>query len=311
MAQNWDDILATDTLRDSRQLILNRDETLKSSFSGTVFPTTDLVIGMPSYRTDQTKLHLLTEIGPDVWKQILLGVPVIVAEGGTGSTTAAGARTNLGLGALAILSAVDTAEIIDDSISTNKLQALAVTAAKLAVDAVETAKIKNLAVTGAKIASATITADKLAPGVGEEFPSGTRMLFQQTAAPTGWTKEAIHNDKALRLVTGTVGTGGTVPFSTVFVTNRAVTGTIGGTIDGHALTVAELPSHNHTIGGRTDSTTGGTTPKQNSVGTATQQVNTSSTGSGNSHTHTTSLTLTGAQVDIDVDHVDIIIAVKN
>jgi hypothetical protein len=38
------------------------------------------------------------------------------------------------------------------------------------------------------------------------------MLFQQTAAPTGWTKDTTHNDKALRLTSGTVGTGGSVAF---------------------------------------------------------------------------------------------------
>ena len=37
------------------------------------------------------------------------------------------------------------------------------------------------------------------------FPSGTKMLFQQTAAPTGWTKDTGSNDVALRVVSGTVG----------------------------------------------------------------------------------------------------------
>ena len=39
------------------------------------------------------------------------------------------------------------------------------------------------------------------------LPGGTKMLFQQTAAPTGWTKDTAHTDKALRLTSGTVGTG--------------------------------------------------------------------------------------------------------
>ena len=42
------------------------------------------------------------------------------------------------------------------------------------------------------------------------------MLFQQTAAPTGWTKQTTHNDKGLRVVTGTVGSGGSQQFSSVF-----------------------------------------------------------------------------------------------
>ena len=38
------------------------------------------------------------------------------------------------------------------------------------------------------------------------IPSGTRMSFQQTAAPTGWTKDttAAINDTAMRLTTGSL-----------------------------------------------------------------------------------------------------------
>ena len=32
------------------------------------------------------------------------------------------------------------------------------------------------------------------------FGAGTAMIFQQTAAPTGWTKSTTHNNKALRLI---------------------------------------------------------------------------------------------------------------
>jgi hypothetical protein len=74
-----------------------------------------------------------------------------------------------------------------------------------------------------------------------DFPSGTKLLFQQTAAPTGWTKDTTHNNKALRIVSGTVGSGGTVDFTTAF-TSKTPTGTVGGT----SLTIAQMPSHNHT-----------------------------------------------------------------
>lgn len=73
------------------------------------------------------------------------------------------------------------------------------------------------------------------------FVAGTRLLFQQTAAPTGWTKEAgaTYNDAALRIVTGTVGTGGADAFSVHFGA--------GKTTAGHALTVAQLAAHGHTV----------------------------------------------------------------
>ena len=46
--------------------------------------------------------------------------------------------------------------------------------------------------------------------------SGTKMLFQQSTAPTGWTKDTTnYNDHALRVVTGTASSGGTNAFSTL------------------------------------------------------------------------------------------------
>lgn len=67
-----------------------------------------------------------------------------------------------------------------------------------------------------------------------EFASGTRLLFQQTAAPTGWTKDTTHNDKAMRIVSGTVGTGGTTAFSSVFA-SRTVSGTVSNTTDSGSI----------------------------------------------------------------------------
>ena len=74
------------------------------------------------------------------------------------------------------------------------------------------------------------------------FPAGTRLGFQQTTAPTGWTKDttAAINDSILRLVTGSVTpSGGSVAFSTW----NAQTATAA-----HTLTTAEMPSHTHTGG---------------------------------------------------------------
>ena len=43
------------------------------------------------------------------------------------------------------------------------------------------------------------------------------MLFQQTTAPTGWVKDTIStNDRALRIVSGAVGSGGSRSFSSTF-----------------------------------------------------------------------------------------------
>ena len=76
------------------------------------------------------------------------------------------------------------------------------------------------------------------------FPSGTKMLFAQSAAPTGWTKDTANNDSALRVVNGTTGgtQGGTNGFTTKF--NNSVA-TSGGAVNNHTLTTAQMPSHNH------------------------------------------------------------------
>jgi len=103
-----------------------------------------------------------------------------------------------------------------------------------------------------------------------EFASGTRLLFQQASAPTGWSRATDYTDNsALRIVTGSVGSGGSVPFTSAF-TSQAVSGTVsggtvtgtvsgtcagsvaGGTVSGtvgsYTLTKNDIPSHTHGIG---------------------------------------------------------------
>lgn len=74
------------------------------------------------------------------------------------------------------------------------------------------------------------------PGAATDIPTGTKMLFVQTAAPTGWVKDTTHNDKALRLVNGTVTTGGTNTFSSTFASINS-----GST----TLITSQIPPHTH------------------------------------------------------------------
>lgn len=90
MTQTWTDIAGTDTVGGSRTTILSRDETLKSNFSGTTFPTTNLVAGMSCWRIDLTKMYSLVSIGPDVWIEQLntasVGTAAFEATGSSGHT---------------------------------------------------------------------------------------------------------------------------------------------------------------------------------------------------------------------------------
>jgi hypothetical protein len=135
------------------------------------------------------------------------------------------------------------------------------------------------------------------------FPSGTVMLFVQTAAPTGWTKSSAHNNKALRVVTGSVSTGGTVAFTTAFA-SQAVSGTVGST----TLITSQIPSHNHITDVQTVNF-GAQAPYAGRGGP--QQANqaglSSGTGGGGSHNHTFS----GTAIDLAVQYVDVIIATKD
>lgn len=123
------------------------------------------------------------------------------------------------------------------------------------------------------------------------FPAGTKVLFAQTAAPTGWTKDTTHNDKALRVVSGTASSGGATAFTSVFGSGK----TTGSTV----LTGSNMPT-TVPVSGSADINT------QATNGGATFNMPYSSSGfsggSGTGHTHTLSL---------DLQYVDVIIATKN
>lgn len=157
----------------------------------------------------------------------------------------------------------------------------------------------------------------------DAFPAGTRLLFNQSTAPIGWTKVTTYDDFALRVVSGSVGTGGSVVFSSAFSSH-----TMSGTTDGHTLTIAEMPTHNHDItdpshahafnvtqgipssagphsGGYNDMNQQTMTTLSTSVGVTGITIN--NQGGGAAHTHP----FTSAAVNIAVKYVDVIICQKN
>jgi hypothetical protein len=143
-----------------------------------------------------------------------------------------------------------------------------------------------------------------------EFPSGTRLTFNQTAAPTGYTKSTSDDNKALRVVTGSVGTGGTTGFTTVFANQTPTITTSGLSAGATTLTTAQISSHSHTLSDK--NCCGGPVGGRTSVGGAGGAViNTGSTGGGGSHTHTVTGTATSTAITLNVAYVDVIIAQKN
>ncbi len=153
--------------------------------------------------------------------------------------------------------------------------------------------------------------------------SGSLMLFQQTSAPTGWTKQTTHNDKALRVVTGTATPGGSTVFTSVFA-SRTPAGTIsvsGGSVGNTTLTTPEIPSHTHgggvSFSPGTRLITGPDTPNPAYTAPGQAAVNAASTGpagGGGAHSHPFSVgsaSFSGTALDFAVQYVDLIICSKN
>lgn len=139
------------------------------------------------------------------------------------------------------------------------------------------------------------------------FPPGTAILFVQSTAPTGWTKSTTHNDKALRVVSGSVSSGGSVPFSSA-MTNKSMS--IGGT----TLSINQMPSHNHTWTAVTAAVVGQNTYYRYNYGytsitggevTGSTSGDVASQGGGQSHTHSIS------NIDMNIQYIDVIICTKD
>ena len=81
-------------------------------------------------------------------------------------------------------------------------------------------------------------------GPSGSMPSGTKMLFHQSSAPTGWTKQTANNERALRVVSGNTGgnQGGSNDFTTAFNSSRS---TSGGSVGNRTLSTSQIPQHNH------------------------------------------------------------------
>jgi hypothetical protein len=143
----------------------------------------------------------------------------------------------------------------------------------------------------------------------EFFSSGTRMTFNQTSAPTGWTKDTSTDNAGFRLVSGNVSSGGSVDFTTAFSATRAVTVTsMSGSAGATTLSTPQIPSHTHSI------PTGGSSSYQFTPIGALGSIyasNTGSTGGGGSHTHPFSFSTGAGTVDLSIKYVDLIIAQKD
>jgi hypothetical protein len=92
----------------------------------------------------------------------------------------------------------------------------------------------------------------------DPFESGTKMVFYQASAPTGWTQDTASalSNTVMSVVTGTGGgTGGSTSYFSSFLatTNKSgtdtapVSGSVSGTVGGTTLSTPTIASHGHQI----------------------------------------------------------------
>jgi hypothetical protein len=144
------------------------------------------------------------------------------------------------------------------------------------------------------------------------IPQSSVSIFYQAAAPTGWSKSTTHNDKTLRVVSGTGGgSGGTTAFSSIFPTSTTPVSVssipLSGSTGNTTLTTAELPSHTHANGGFV-----GLSPGGGDVGAAAGWTRSSpatgSTGGGGAHSHPWTGTANfSSTFDLRLQYIDVIV----
>lgn len=208
------------------------------------------------------------------------------------ATNAAFAQANTGA---SVGSAYDQANTARNSANS------ALTLGGVAFDQANTARIHaNSAFSAAN--SAYNTANNITV-----FPSGTRLLFQQTSAPTGWTKITTHNDKTLRVVSGTASNGGSTAFSTVFA-SKTPTGSV--TMNSVTLSEANLPVVTPTVNYVTG-VASGASPGLLFINDGTSSGATSINSFGSASPFTPTGSFSGNAMDFAVQYVDVILASKD
>ena len=127
----------------------------------------------------------------------------------------------------------------------------------------------------APVGTNTTQAASTAFVLANAFPTGTRMAFQQTSAPTGWVKDtsAALDDSLMRIVVGTASAGGSTAFSSFNAQSS-----VGAT----TLVESQIPSHTHAY---TAGATGGAVSAKNGSLGGMAASTSGATGGNGSHSH--------------------------
>ena len=347
MAQNYTEFPNTQTLNVSYGKMMDNFKTFRSLNAGTVFPSTLLYEGTPCWREDLDELYIYD--GTSAWNKInaanadTLGTYAETAFGRlaanaviTGNWQIKNAEPSLETweddaptdakrwkirsvaGSLRLSTYSDTGSFLSDAIIfgrngditeggnllSAKFQAINANIPTVVASQAE-------AEAGTSTANRVFTPQRVAQAVTSlGFAVGTKMAFFQAFAPTGWTQDVTNNDAMLRVVSGTGGGVGGVGSPISFSTSHThTTGSV-------ALTIAQMPTHNHTIvssgvfvdlnnsQGPGNNGAGGFTGGQNVLGVSSG----GSSGSGVAHNHGSTNT---AGATFTPKYIDMIICTKS
>jgi hypothetical protein len=128
--------------------------------------------------------------------------------------------------------------------------------------------------------------------------TNTPVIFFQASAPSGWTRQTLHNDKILRVVSTGGGTSGGTNAFTNTLNSKPVSANVPVTINGLAsgsttLDINTIPSHAHPANSGGNIGVGAATPSF--PGAFTGVAPGSSTGNyGNSGSHAHGVSFTSA-----------------
>ena len=159
-------------------------------------------------------------------------------------------------------------------------------------------------------------------GSSASIPSGSRTIFFQASAPTGWTKITTYNDKALRVVSGTSGgtIAGITPFSSIFPSSAVSPislNIIGLTVGSTTLDTTMIPSHAHPVNAGGNALRPGAAGTPASPGTlaVSPGTTTGNTGGGLGHAHPVTYDSASSSfastIDLRVQYMDFILCSKD
>lgn len=153
-----------------------------------------------------------------------------------------------------------------------------------------------------------------------EIPSGSVTLMKMNTPPTGWVKTNTGNLHALRVVNGSVTSGGSVNYTSVFTNLTSTVSSSSVSIGGISLALNQIPTHQHayfTAGTSTAQST--VSPPSSSASLIASPTPTfissggSPTAGSATHTHPITAPVTGISgwLDMQVKYVDSILVQRS